>query len=718
MKASKTLKSLSLLLAGLFTTGYAGAQCTTYDFSSSAGWTQVGTGVAISAGQVNFSGAADGGPPRYVYTTFTPALSNTSWYCDFEFTPVSGNGPAHTLIAFTQSTPSVPSASGDYTTSPFKYSNVNCIEVAILGPAGNTNVTSWCVYARAKQLNTSFAYGYPGGGFVPTYSQSSCISLPAGSAGVKRYMRIQRLDATRCKLSMYSDAARTVLIGNSCFTIPAGITGLSAVQVGNQPEGSPTRTFNGSVDNISFCNLNPSLTGPNSICSNVSGLYKLSNGNSSVTADCGFPGATGFTWSAPAGSSLGSGTGGTCFTSGTGNGSQNGISVAASGVITCVVNYGCATVTYTRNVTVSNPPTAVFSMTTNQCLNAPILVNGTASTNETSYFWSAAPCDAAGVITGAWVNQATQTGTAGSYNITPLLNLPPFAVCSLNYRIRLTTSNAACGSTVSSLGLLRLYRAPDMGVSLAPNLCPGACATISVNATCGSPTTYTWSPAAGLSCTNCTNPLACPTVTTTYTVTGSNPGCPTGTAIVPVTVSTLSVNAGPDLILCCGLFDTLVPTITGGTPPYTVVWSPVTDLFCPGIGVYTPGACTSPVVRTCTPGVYTVTVTDAAGCTVTDQLTVSIITCRLGSGAENGNVSTTGQISIFPNPASHEVKVNVENEVAGLVEVTDLTGRVVLQTKPQTNLVVLNVAELPEGAYLIRVTTSAGIETQEVIISH
>jgi hypothetical protein len=713
MKTQRKVITAGLLLIGLLSMKESSAQCTTYDFSSSAGWTQVGTGVAISSAQVTFTGAADGSAPRYVHTTFSPALSNTSWYCDFEFTPISGTGPAHTLVAFTQSTPFVPNASGDYTTFPFKYSNVNCIEVAILGPAGNTNVSNWCVYARAKQFNGAFAYGYPGGAFVSSWSQSSCISLPAGSASVKRYARIQRLDATRCKLSLYSDAARTVLIGNSCFTIPAGITGLSAVQVGNQPEGSSTRTFFGNVDNIKFCNLNPSLTGLSSICSNISGIYKLSNGNSSVTDNNGFPGSTGFTWSAPAGSTLGNGIGGANFTSGTGNGSQNGITVGSSGVISCVVNYGCATVTYTRNVTVTNPPTATFTTLTNYCIGSPITVNGTSSTNETSYFWSAAPCDAAGVITGPWVNQATQSGTAGSYNITPLLNLPPFAVCSLNYRIRLTTTNAVCGSTVSSLGLIRLYRAPDMSVSLAPFLCPGACANLSVGSCPTS--TYTWSPAVGLSCTNCTNPVACPTVTTTYTVVGSNPGCPSGSAIVPVTVSTLTASAGPDIFMCCNMFDTLEPVISGGTPPYTVTWSPATDLYCPGGGPYTPGACTDPFIRTCTSNSYTVTVTDAAGCTVTDVMNV-VINCRT---AAPGSLQTNEEqpISVYPNPASNELLVNTGSETAKSIQITDVAGRTVLQLQPLNSIVNLNTSELPEGVYLIRIETNHGIETREIIIS-
>src|SRR6185312_2844470 len=33
--------------------------------------------------------------------------------------------------------------------------------------------------------------------------------------------------------------------------------------------------------------------------------------------------------------------------------------------------------------------------------------------------------------------------------------------------------------------------------------------------------TYSWSPAEGLSCTTCSNPVATPTITTTYTVTGA-----------------------------------------------------------------------------------------------------------------------------------------------------------------------------------------------------
>lgn len=48
--------------------------------------------------------------------------------------------------------------------------------------------------------------------------------------------------------------------------------------------------------------------------------------------------------------------------------------------------------------------------------------------------------------------------------------------------------------------------------------------------------TYTWSPGAGLSCTDCANPTATPLVTTTYTVTATNANGCTVTAMMTVTV--------------------------------------------------------------------------------------------------------------------------------------------------------------------------------------
>jgi gliding motility-associated-like protein len=57
---------------------------------------------------------------------------------------------------------------------------------------------------------------------------------------------------------------------------------------------------------------------------------------------------------------------------------------------------------------------------------------------------------------------------------------------------------------------------------------------------------YLWSPAAGLSCTDCPNPVASPQVTTTYTLTSGGGNCAAATDEVIVTVLDLpTAGAGP-----------------------------------------------------------------------------------------------------------------------------------------------------------------------------
>jgi gliding motility-associated-like protein len=76
-------------------------------------------------------------------------------------------------------------------------------------------------------------------------------------------------------------------------------------------------------------------------------------------------------------------------------------------------------------------------------------------------------------------------------------------------------------------------------------IAPGS--TYQINAT-GSPdiTTVTWTPSAGLSCTNCYDPVAKPTFTTTYTINATNNGgC--------------SVSDSIELIVLCGASNLFVP---------------------------------------------------------------------------------------------------------------------------------------------------------------
>lgn len=153
-----------------------------------------------------------------------------------------------------------------------------------------------------------------------------------------------------------------------------------------------------------------------------------------------------------------------------------------------------------------------------------------------------------------------------------------------------------------------VYPVPNVSAGADKSICAGG----STSLTATGATSYTWSPAAGLSCTSCANPTASPATTTTYTIIGTdNNGC-TDTATIKITVNPLpNVNAGTDQSIC--LNKTVQLQATGAS---TYTWSPSTGLSCTN--------CANPIASPTTTTAYTVTGTDANGCTNTDQVNVTV----------------------------------------------------------------------------------------------
>ncbi|MFN8282020.1 MAG: gliding motility-associated C-terminal domain-containing protein [Chitinophagales bacterium] len=147
---------------------------------------------------------------------------------------------------------------------------------------------------------------------------------------------------------------------------------------------------------------------------------------------------------------------------------------------------------------------------------------------------------------------------------------------------------------------------PDRSLScIAPNITIGTPAQAN--------TTYSWSPAAGLSNANIAQPTTNTPNTYIVTATNASTGC-TGTDTVIVSPLTNPVaNAGPDKqINCSG------PTTQIGTPAiagHTYSWSPAAGLDNPNVAQ--PNASVA--------NTYTLTITNtASGCTATDAVTVTI----------------------------------------------------------------------------------------------
>ncbi|MEM6318518.1 MAG: gliding motility-associated C-terminal domain-containing protein [Bacteroidota bacterium] len=216
---------------------------------------------------------------------------------------------------------------------------------------------------------------------------------------------------------------------------------------------------------------------------------------------------------------------------------------------------------------------------------------------------------------------------------------------------------------------------PNAGITVSPNvsICSGGSAQLSV--TGGS--NYVWSPATGLSNTNTTNPIANPTTTTTYTVTGvSASGCP---SIAQVTVV---VNPRPEAVACADKTicrgDSIQLTVTTHAQ-YS--WSPASTLINPNSG--------TPIAFPTETTTYTVLVTDANGCTDTDEVTVfvnnpsasnlgpDITLCQGGQvelDAGPGTVYQWSPSTGLSNPTIRNPIATVNNTIIYTVEVTNASG--------------------------------------------
>ncbi|MCX6197777.1 MAG: T9SS type A sorting domain-containing protein [Bacteroidetes bacterium] len=97
-------------------------------------------------------------------------------------------------------------------------------------------------------------------------------------------------------------------------------------------------------------------------------------------------------------------------------------------------------------------------------------------------------------------------------------------------------------------------------------------------------------------------------------------------------------------------------------------------------------------------GNYTVTLTDEHGCYVSSNgIPVNI------SGIAETEISDFG-FRIFPNPATENLNVVVENKLVGKqISISDLSGRVLLNEKITTTNLKLEISHFPNGIYILKV---------------
>ena len=528
---------------------------------------------AGSCGSGSVSASVTGGNPGYLYSWNPGGQTGSS---------VSGLGPGTYTVTVTDNSCKMKAASNTVTISAASFSTT--------ATATPTSCSSNSGTASANVVIGSSPYTYawsPSGG-----NSSTATGLSAGTYSVLV------TDATGCTSinTVTVTAPNTPLLSPSSANISCNglangtasvtVTGGSApytyawspaAGTGSAVSGLSAGTYSVVVTDSNGCTQTQSftITQPNALTAVASATATscgVNNGSASVTGSGG-TGIFTYNWSPSGGNGavatgLGVGNYSVVVSDANGCTAVAGVSITAQGAPTASVsaqsntscnggNNGSAAVsatggtspyTYAWNTTPPQvtPSASALSSGTYTCIvtdgtgcSSVVTVNisqpGAILASATS---TATPC---GLSNGA-ANASASGGTGAlTYNWLPSGGNSNSAtgLASGSYTVIVTDANGCTKVAVTSVGMLN-----------GPTANAGAGAIIIIgdstvlNGTGG--VSYSWSPSSSLSCVTCQNPVASPTVTTTYTliVTDAN-GC-TDASEVTVIVEPISCSNKPN----------------------------------------------------------------------------------------------------------------------------------------------------------------------------
>lgn len=293
--------------------------------------------------------------------------------------------------------------------------------------------------------------------------------------------------------------------------------------------------------------------------------------------------------------------------------------------------------------TTATPTSSATSTTTYTVVGTD--VNGCTSTNTVTVTVNSLPIASAGSAASICNGSSTTLGASGggTYSWLPAGSLSsatsatPTATPTATTTYTVTVTNAS-GCTATSTVLITVNTVPTATTSANVTICNGGSTVL----TAGGGGTYSWSPATGLSSTTSATPTATPSSTTTYTVTVSNGFC-SNTASVTVTVNNvLSMAAATSTDATCGDSNGSVTAgaVTGGSAPFSYSLNGGPQQ-------------TSSTFTGLASGSYTLTVTDAAGCTSTQTVVV------------NSVLGVNAAFTATPTSGTSPLTVNITNNSTG-----------------------------------------------------
>jgi hypothetical protein len=316
-----------------------------------------------------------------------------------------------------------------------------------------------------------------------------------------------------------------------------------------------------------------------------------------------------------------------------------------------------------------------------------------------------------------------------------------------NYTVSGTSLAGCTNSFVTSVSITA---SPSVSVN-SSTICAGLPAVI----TASGAVTYTWSNGSNNASISIT-----PSVTTSYTVMGTVPGC----GVTPSNVAVVNVNPLPSLTVtgnntvCAG--SSLTQTVSGAqtyswstgaltstvsvTPSITISYSvsgtntnnctasivkTITVVALPTISVastasvlctgdqatltasgasaytWATGAGATSVVSPTATTVYSVVGTNTAGCSSTMNFTQTVSAC---TGIASNIPYRNNDVSIYPNPFMGIVNLDFADvSVSYIVSVYNMTGQIILRESIKGNGMI-NLEKLSKGIYLLKIESGEG----------
>lgn len=663
----------------------------------------------LGGGVYNWYDAPTGGTLLQASSTTytTPVLNSTTTYYVAHMNNITGCASHHTAIVVTVTAAPTVNAGAN--------ANVCVGNTYTLSGATATNYTTlnWITSGTGTFTNN--------GTLTPTYTPSAAdisagsviITLNAGGTAPCGIFNDGMLLTIVALPTANAGSNVTICSGNSTLLVASGgtgylwspSTGLSSTSVAN-PTASPTTntTYNVTVTNAGGCTASDAVivTVNQTPNANAGTNISIANGTSTTLAGSGSGGSGSFTYTwSPAASLVNANvqnptttllTSTTVYTltvtdNVTGCQKTDQVTVTVSGGVlsasasstpasicngqTVQLNVlpsgGSGTYTYswasnpagfnsaiinptanptgntTYTVTVNDGFTSVVSNTTVTVYPIPVV---SAGSNAAICTGNSTTLNASGGATYSW---SPSNGLSATNIYNPIANPASTTLYTV-----IVTSAQGCTNTSNVTVTVNALPTASAGSDIA--ICSGNSASLSASG--GS--TYAWSPGTGLSNVSIYNPIASPTLTSTYTVVVTNSNGCTASDNIVVTVNNLpAANAGSDAAICPGNSTQL--NASGGT---TYAWSPAFGLS--NTGIYNPTASPSSTTN------YAVTVTDVNGCSAVDNVNITVnplpnanagndVSICPGSST---NLSASGGVSYAWSPSGGLSATNISNPVA------------------------------------------------------